>query len=106
MGALNAVDFAIETAHVIPAGGKIKATFPKWNPNAIFENELLSVIQGSFSCSSTANIDAALKCTFVNDVLTVIDGFSSDLAAGSMIQFTVAGVENPISTAAVTGVTA
>lgn len=47
VAASNTVNFNITATHKVTAGGSIRVTMPKWNPNASTANQL-SMIQGSF----------------------------------------------------------
>lgn len=106
VGATNTLTVNITTTNKLTAGGTIEVVMPKWNPNAT--DTILSMIQGSYSCSAISNLESTISCSFSNstDTLVVSNAFvNSNISAGTVIVFSVTGFRNPISTAVKSGFT-
>ncbi|CAI2378427.1 unnamed protein product [Moneuplotes crassus] len=107
VGETTTLTLSFQNTHTIMTGGKIKVTFPKWNPGALLDSQKLSMIETGFAITSiTTNLNSgSLSATFTNDVLTLSNAVTSDIAAGSTITFSVTNFKNPISTATHSGFT-
>lgn len=105
VGATTTLTVSITTAHTVLANGKIKVTFPKWNSQATISSDILSMIETGFSVTAVTNLNSGISATFTSDVLTVTGGFTTDLAAGSVISFSVTNFKNPITTSTFSGFT-
>lgn len=103
VGDTTTLTVAIRITNKILAGGKVKVTFPKWNPNALISSNIKSMIGTGFAVTAGSNILSTLTAAFASDVLTITNGFTSDVAAGTTISFTVTQFLNPITTAITTG---
>ena len=107
VGDTTTLTVAIKITNKVLAGGKVKVTFPKWNPNAVISSDIKSMIGSGFVVTEISNIQqSTLSAAFTSDVLTISSGFPSDVAAGSTISFTVTQFLNPITTQTTTGYSA
>ena len=100
-GEFTTATFSITLNHIVPSGGKIVISMPKWNPDAP-NDEQQSYINGSFTWTEVQNLNP-IDCTFTNDVLTVNSGFSSALPGGNIVSFNVTQFHNPPTTAVRSG---
>jgi hypothetical protein len=106
VGATTTLTVSMTTSNKVLAGGKVKVTFPKWNPNAIVSSDIQSMIETGFSVTAISNLQqSTLTATFSGDVLTISNAIPSDITAGSAISFSVTNFKNPISTSTTTGFT-
>lgn len=105
VGATTTLTVSLTTTNTVLANGKIKVTFPKWNSQATISANILSMIESGFGVTAITNLNAGISATFSNDVLTITGGFSSNLAAGSVISFSVTNFKNPITTSTFSGFT-
>ncbi|CAI2377119.1 unnamed protein product [Moneuplotes crassus] len=105
VGETTTLAVSFKNTHTLIAGGKIKVTFPKWNPGALLASQRLSMIETGFAVTSVStNLNSgSLTATFTNDVLTISNAITADIAGGSTVSFTVTNFKNPISTATHSG---
>ena len=110
VGANNTLTVTIVLAHAVIAGGKVKLTLPKWNPNATVSSEILSMVRTGFSVTAITNLQqSTLTSTLVtgssSDTLTISNAIPTEVSATSTISFSVDNFYNPISTATYSGFT-
>jgi len=106
VGATTTLTVSMTTTNTVLAGGKVKVTFPKWNVNAVITSEIQSMVQTGFVVAAVSNLNSAsLVAAFASDVLTISNGISTNIPAGSVISFSVTNFKNPITTSVFSGFT-
>lgn len=106
VGATTTLTVSMTASNKVLAGGKVKVSFPKWNSQATVSSEILSMINTGFSVTAITNLQqASLVATFASDILTISGAIPTQLAAGSVISFSVTNFRNPITTQTFSGFT-
>ena len=110
VGESNTLTVSITLTDAIIAGGKVLVEMPKWNENAIVSSEILSHIQTGYAVTAITDLEQSTLTTDLaegtsSDVLTISDAVPSDVAAGSLVSFSITNFLNPISTSTYSGYT-
>lgn len=107
VGESTTLTVSLTATNKVLAGGKIKVTFPKWNPSATISTEIQSMIGTGFVVTAITNMQqSTLTAAFSSDVLTISGAIPSDIASGNVISFRVTQFKNPISTSTYSGFSA
>ena len=95
---MTSVTVALTLANPVHPRSEIQIEFPDWNPNAP-DNEVLSIVQGGYTCRGLSGVPDNLICSFSNGLMTISDINEDDaLEASDELEIQITGIRNPIST--------
>ena len=79
---------AITLNHPIPAEGKIKVQFPKWNPNAPAGQIQPMIVADQLNCAAISGFDDVGACSLVDDDTILFENaITSEKAEGAVLSF-------------------